>query len=257
MAGARGRRKDPALRRPPPIFLPLLLATIIAIGIGATRFTKEADAAGPILYHPSADCSTEPAPVTFNWAYLAGATTQRLQVSVLGDDFAAGTYTEVSLPGQQETYTMAALARDIPSYWRIVSATSSGEIASETRTFVPCGGPFLLWGPMQCHNFTTASVDFHWSPSANYVGEQYIEFDSDGDWAGSDHWQVGPLSPSAETEHRSGFQDGVGYLFRIVHVVNGQSTVSSEGWFMPDCTPEIDPSPYGTDDSAYRPQHRR
>jgi sortase (surface protein transpeptidase) len=241
------------LRRRSTLFFPLLLASIIAIGIGAAHFTRGADAAGAILYHPSADCSTNPANVTFNWAPLAGATSQALQVSDISDGFAEGTYTEVSLSGTQETYTMGALAREVPSYWRIVSTSSNGESVSEAHAFVACGAPFLLWGPLECRNFTSAAVDFRWAPAANYVGEQYIEFDSNGDWAGDDHWQVGPLSPSDETERHSDFQDGVGYLFRIVHVVNGQRSVSSEGWFMPDCSPDVNPEPYGTDDRLIVP----
>jgi hypothetical protein len=148
---------------------------------------------------------------------------------------------------------MAALARDIPSYWRIVSASASGEIASDTKAFVPCGGPFLLWGPLECRNFTTAAVRFRWAPSANYVGQQYIEFDSDGDWTGDDHWEVGPYSPSQESLRRNGFHDGVAYQFRIVRELNGQRQVSSTGWFMPDCLPEVNPNNYSTDDRLVVP----
>ena len=233
--------------------LPLLLASIIAIGIGATQFLRGADAAGAVLYHPSAVCSTIPATITLNWTPLAGATSQRLQVSLYDNGFEAGTFTAVNLPSDVSSHTMAALARDIPSYWRIVSASASGEIASDTKAFVPCGGPFLLWGPLECRNFTTAAVRFRWAPSANYVGQQYIEFDSDGDWTGDDHWEVGPYSPSQESLRRNGFHDGVAYQFRIVRELNGQRQVSSTGWFMPDCLPEVNPNNYSTDDRLVVP----
>ncbi len=233
--------------------LPLLLASIIAIGLGVTPFGKGADAAGAILVHPSAQCSTQPATVTFNWTPLAGSTSQWLEVSLLDNGFEQGTFNKVTLSTDQTTATMAALDREIPNYWRVVSSTSSGEIASETNAFVPCGAPFLLWGPLQCRNFTSASVHFRWAPTANYEGVQYIEFDTNGDWAGEDHWEAGPFSPALETVRRSGFQDGVGYLFRVVHEVNGQRSYSSVGWFMPDCTPEINPVPYATDDRLVVP----
>src|SRR5690606_40993472 len=93
-----------------------------------------------------------------------------------------------------------------------------------------------------CRNYTSATVKFHWSPVANYEGEQYIEFDSNGDWAGEDHWETGPFSPAHDEVRRSGFADGVGYLFRIVREVDGVRTTSSEGWFMPDCSPNVNRS---------------
>ena len=56
-----------------------------------------------------------------------------------------------------------------------------------------------------------------------------------------------------ETARRSGFLNDVGYLFRIVHEVGGERQVSSVGWFMPDCLPEINPNNYSTDDQLVIP----
>jgi LPXTG-site transpeptidase (sortase) family protein len=159
----------------------------------------------------------------------------------------------VDLPAAQESHTMAALSRNTPSYWRIVSQSGESVTPSETRAFVPCGGPFLLWGPLQCRNFASASVNFRWAPAANFAGEQWIEFDSDGDWDGDDFWRAGPFSPGQETVRRSGFLDGVGYLFRVVREVGELRQVSSTGWFQPDCTPEINPNAYGSDDRLLVP----
>src|SRR5690606_24461974 len=120
--------------------------------------------------------------------------------------------------------------------------------------FVACGGPFLLWGPMECRDYTSAAVRFRWAPSANYVGEQFIEFDGDGDWAGSDYFRTGPFSPSTETARRSGFADGVGYLFRSVHIApNCQQRLSSTGWFIQHGMPDVNPEPYGTVDPLVIP----
>lgn len=230
-----------------------MLASIIAIGIGATQFKREADAAGAVLYHPSANCSSAPANVTMNWSPVPGTISQHLEVGLLDNEFAAGTFTSVNLRPDQTSHTMAALDPDIPTYWRVVSTTNAGEVVSPTKTFVACGAPFLLWGPMECRNYTSATVKFHWSPAANYEGEQYIEFDSDGNWAGDDHWTIGPLGPAVDSDRKSGFENDVGYLFRIVHEVGGEREVSSEGWFMPDCMPEVNPNNYGTDDRLIVP----
>jgi Sortase domain len=213
---------------------------------------KGADAAA-ILYHPTSNCVPAKATVTFAWLPLAGATGQELQVSLEDNGFAADTYTTVNLSASQTSVTTAALDRDLPIYWRIVSSSSSGEIASDTHAIVACGAPYLLWGPLECRNFTTAAVRFRWAPSANFEGVQYIEFDSNGDWGGDDFWRAGPFSPATETARRSGFQDGVGYTFRVVREINGQRQVSSEGWFMPDCTPDINANPYGTNDRLIIP----
>jgi hypothetical protein len=237
-----------------PIFvLPLLLFAVAAIAIGVLRFTRGADAAGAILYHPSADCSGAPALVTLTWTPLAGASGQWLEISVLDNGFEAGTFTRVNLQSDQTALTMGALARSIPSYWRIVSESGGGQVASETRAFVACGGPFLLWGPLECRSFSSASVSFRWAPGANFVGEQWIEFDSDGDWDGDDFWRTGPFSPAQERVRRSGFLDGVGYLFRVVREIGDLREVSGTGWFQPDCTPEINPNVYGSDDRLLVP----
>ena len=235
------------------LLLPLLLASIIAIGIGATQFKREADAAGAVLYHPSANCSGAPATVTMKWSPVPGTTSQHLEVSLLDNEFATGTFTRVNLSADQNTQTMAALAKDIPTYWRVVSSTGGGEVASPTKAFVACGAPFLLWGPLECRNYTSAAVKFRWAPAANYEGQQYIEFDSNGDWRGDDFWTAGPFGPAVETARRSGFLNDVGYLFRIVHEVGGERQVSSVGWFMPDCLPEINPNNYSTDDQLVIP----
>lgn len=184
---------------------------------------------------------------------MAGATSQWLEISVHDNGFQSGTFTRVNLSADQTSHTMSALERSIPNYWRVVSSSGGGTVASETKAFVPCGAPFLLWGPMECRGYTSAAVRFRWAPPANYVGEQWIEFDSNGDWAGEDFWRAGPFSPSAETVRRTGFVNGVGYLFRVVHEVNGQRHVSSVGWFMPDCAPYVNPEPYGTDDQLVIP----
>ena len=241
------------MRRRATILLPLLLAVILAGGFGVMRLTQGADAAGAILFHPSSDCSDIPPVVTLSWTPLAGATSQRLEISIADNGFEEGTFTQVSLPAEQTSHTMSALASNIPSYWRIVSQSGPAEIASDTRAFVPCGGPFLLWGPMECRNFAAATVRFRWAPAANFVGQQWIEFDSDGDWDGDDFWRTGPFSPSTETVRRSGFLDGVGYLFRIVREANGVRQESGVGWFQPDCTPDINPNAYGSDDRLIVP----
>ena len=241
------------MRRRATFILPLLLASIIAAGIGASQYLRGADAAGAILYHPSASCSGNPGNVTLNWTPAPGSATQTLQISVYDNDFESGTFTSVKLGPDATTHSMAALERDIPSYWRIVSGSGSAEVASETSAFVPCGGPFLLWGPLECRNFTSAAVRFRWAPSANFTGQQWLEFDSDGDWTGDDFWTAGPYSPSTETVRRSGFQNNVGYLFRVVRELDGQRQVSSVGWFMPDCAPYVNPDNYGTDDRLVIP----
>lgn len=188
-----------------------------------------------------------------NWSPVPGTISQHLEVSLLDNDFAAGTFTSVDLRPDETSHTVPALAEDIPTYWRVVSTTNSGEVVSQTKTFVACGAPFLLWGPLECRNYTTATVKFHWSPAANYEGEQYIEFDTDGNWAGADHWTIGPLGPAVDSERESGFQTDVGYVFRIVHEIDGEREVSSVGWFMPDCMPDVNPNNYGTDDRLIIP----
>ena len=233
--------------------LPLLIAGIVAAGLGIGQHMRGADAAGAVLYHPSAECAANSPSITLNWSTLAGTTDQWLEISLHDNGFDEGTFTQVDLSPDQTSHTMTALGRSVPHYWRIVSDTGAGEIESNTAAFVPCGAPFLLWGPLECRNYTTAAVDFRWAPVANYAGEQFIEFDSDGNWVGADHWEEGPFSPSLETARRSGFQEGVPYLFRIVHEVDGERSVSSEGWFMPDCTPNVNPDPYGTDDQLVIP----
>src|SRR5690606_32821008 len=238
---SRTLQKGRCMRRIATIILPLLLVVVAAAGIGVRQLTRDADAASAILYHPSADCSGAAASVTLSWAPLPGATDQWLEISLHDNGFQPETFERVDLFPDQTSVSMSIEERTIPSYWRIVSETATGDVASETHAFVPCGAPFLLWGPMECRSFTSAAVRFRWAPVADYEGKQWIEFDSDGDWAGNDFWRAGAFSPATETTRRTGFADGVGYLFRVVLERDGQRHVSSVGWFMPDCSPNVNP----------------
>src|SRR5690606_31058257 len=250
---SRTLQKGRCMRRIATIVLPLLLVVVAAAGIGVRQLTRDADAASAILYHPSADCSGAAASVTLSWAPLPGATDQWLEISLHDNGFQPETFDRVDPFPEQPSVSMSIEGRAIPSSWRIVSETATGDVASETHAFVPCGAPFLLWGPMECRNFTSASVYFRWAPAANSVGQQWLEFDSDGDWAGEDFWQSGPFPPDQERVRRNGFQNGVGYLFRVVRIVDGERQESSVGWFMPDCMPEINPEHYGSDDRLIVP----
>jgi sortase (surface protein transpeptidase) len=214
---------------------------------------KGAEAAGAHLSHPSSVCSTNPGSVTFGWTPLAGNESQLLQVSLEDNGFAADTFTEVSLSSDAETYTMSALDRTAPIFWRIVAETGSGEVASATKAFVACGGPVLLYSPMECRSYTTAAVRFNWAPAANYQGEQWLEFDSNEDWTGDDFWQVGPYSPALGTLRRSNFVTDTTYSYRVVLEVGGERQVSDVGSFTPDCYPSVNPENYATDDRLVIP----
>lgn len=245
--------KDYALRRRASILLPLLLAGVVAAGLGATQFIKGAEAAGAVLSHPSADCSVNPASLTFGWGRLAGTNDQRLEISLEDNGFQAGTFTSIPLSEDAESHTMEALDSDAPHFWRIVSTTASGEVPSSTRSFVPCGDPVLLSAPSECRSFSSTTIRVNWAPVANYEGVQYVEFDTDENWAGDGYKQAGPYSPALETLRRSGFQNDVTYYYRVVSEVDGEQRVSATGSFTPDCYPDILAENYGSDDRLLIP----
>jgi hypothetical protein len=81
-----------------------------------------------------------------------------------------------------------------PHFWRVNTLTAAGWMPSATGTFVPCGGPILLWGPLSCDPDGTARVQFRWSPAAPLASQQWLDLaKGDASFAPGTFFGSGPL----------------------------------------------------------------
>jgi hypothetical protein len=231
----------------------------LALGFHALQSGRAANAiGGAVLQPPLADCSLSGAQVQLTWIPMGDASSQWIEYSIHDNGFAAGTFITIPLEPAQATTNLTPLLSDWPNFWRVMSETPSGLIAPDTGRFVPCGGPILLWGPLECRSQTTASVDFRWAPLASATGEQWIEIDNDGDFTGGDVDRIGPLAPSQAGFRRGGFMVGTTYFFRVLRIeTDGSQLTTQVGGFSPDCyqpPPVINPDLYSSDARLFMPR---
>jgi hypothetical protein len=241
--------------------VPAVVALALAIGVVGTQFlSRGAEATGgAILGIPTSECTATSAVVTLNWTPGAGSTSQWIEYSVHDNGFAAGTFSVLAVDPSATSHSVAAIRHDLPNFWRVMSQTAGGVVASETGEFMPCYRPILLMGAVECTTSGSAQVTFRWAPLAAYGGQQLLEYDNNGDFAGSDLIVVGPLAPWEGEHRRAGFQSGVEYYFRIVRVEdNGTRLISQQGYFVPSCAiagnVAINPNLYASDDWLVAPR---
>ena len=243
------------------LLIPVVAALLIAIGaLGTQLFSRSVEATGgAILGIPFSECTQSGATVTLNWTRAPGSTGQWIEYSVHDNGFEAGTFTVISLDPSASSHAVAAIRHDLPNFWRVMSQTPGGVVASETGEFMPCYRPILLIGAVECTTAGSANVTFRWAPLAAPGGTQWLQYDNDGDFAGSDLLSVGPIAPWDGEHRRGGFQSGVEYYFRVIRVEdNGTQLVSQQGYFVPYCVTGsnvyINPDLYPSDDWIVAPR---
>lgn len=233
---------------------PLILASFLALAIAAVFMMRGAEASGATLLQPMATCNAAGASVTLGWVPVNQTANQWIEYSYQDNGFAEGTYNTVSLSPGQNRHTLRAQDTAAPHYWRVVTATASGDVASRTGVFVPCDGPVLLWGPMECSNYDWASVSFRWAPVAGITGKQHLEFDLSPAFDTDAFRTTVPLSPGTSEHRESGFQDSTMYYFRAVLVKDDGTRLTSQvARFMPECRPNINPEIYDSTDRLVIP----
>jgi hypothetical protein len=239
--------------------VPAIAALIVAIAFGTQLLSRGAEATGAALLGiPSAQCTSTSATVQLNWTPAEGATGQWIEYSVHDNGFAAGTFSVLAVDSAASSHSVVAIRHDLPNFWRVMSQTAGGVVASETGEFMPCYRPILLIGAVECAG-SSAQVTFRWAPLAASGGQQLLEYDNDGDFAGGDLITVGPLAPWDGEHRRGGFQSSVEYYFRVIRVQDdGTRLISQQGYFVPYCVTAgnvpINPNLYASDDWLVAPR---
>jgi sortase A len=210
---------------------------------------RDAEASGALLQHPLSTCTGAGAQVTLLWRPASDTAQQWIEYSLHDNDFAEGTYGKIEVSPGQSRMVIQAPATTLPNFWRVVTVTASGEVASRTGAFVPCERPLLLWGPMECRNMHSTTVYFRWAPMAGMTGHQVMEFDTSPDFNTANLRSSIAMTGATSELRRSGFENGVTYYFRVVLVQeDGTRLASQNGWFTPDCMPAVNPEIYGSND---------
>ena len=208
------------------------------IGFNSTRDARPVEAAGATLNLPDATCSagSPTADVSFTWSPFVGDT-QWLDISTT-DTFAPGTFQGY---GPMEMDVAEKIIEDLPAgtvhFFRINTEGPTGWDTSDVQSFVPCGGPALLWGPVSCEDKFRARVNFSWAPLAGNVIRQYIDVGYDpnfapGTFAGRLH------SPQTMTYEWRALQANLPTFFRVNALdSSGAWHSSATGSFTAECAP--------------------
>ena len=199
------------------MLLPLFAAVIAAlIALHLPGQPDQADALQASLNFPKVACAGQTASVSFSWLPVPGALQQWLDLSPVDDNFqSAASSAAGPLSSGQNSYTWSGLTAGAVYYWRVNALMDGGWATSLTGTFVPCGGPVLLWGPMSCNNPGSAGVHFRWAPSATNIRQQYLDVGPDPSFAPGTFIAAGPLSPERDQYFWDNLPAGLRYYFRV------------------------------------------
>jgi hypothetical protein len=120
---------------PAPVFLPEPPAALIP---AAAAPLLPPAAARPLLPTPYALCD-ETAQVTFLWTPVEGAFEQWLDLSLVDNGFAAGTFGAFGpMSALDDLVYWEGLMPGRPYYWRVNSRTAAGWVPSQTAAFRAC-----------------------------------------------------------------------------------------------------------------------
>src|SRR5215213_5329210 len=102
----------------------LLCLSLVVFALAFAGSVGTASADPPVLRGLSADCSGDLATVTFDWFPVAGAVQYWVDLSLLDNGFAEGTF--LGLPSNAERLTWAGLLPGLAHYWRVSALTPDG-----------------------------------------------------------------------------------------------------------------------------------
>ena len=200
----------------PPKVITLALAAVLVLVLQFARPAREASALAPRLALPHAACSGTSAAVSFSWTPVPGAIDQRLDISLVEDGFQSGTaVSSGALSAGQSSLGWQGLTPGVVHYWRVNARMDGGWATSMTGTFVPCGRPALLWGPLNCHGPSSASVHFRWAPMATTGVVQYLDVGFDPTFAPGTFAAAGPMDATTNRYFWDGLRPDAQYFFRI------------------------------------------
>jgi micrococcal nuclease len=228
-------------------FLPLLLVLGLWLQLGAARLPTAAQTAGAILNFPSVQCQGQTTTVAFSWQPLSSGAEQWLDLSIFDDGFQPGTFL-ASGPHDPTTNTVAwtGILAGVPHFWRVNTVTPSGWMPSATGTFVPCGAPVLLWGPLTCDVDGSARVQFRWSPATPAASQQWLDLaKDDARFAPGTFFGSGPLDGRDSELLMTQIHGSTQFYFRINALTANGWQASQTGGFLTACAQSQSPLPVG------------
>lgn len=232
------------------VFVPVAVAAAIAlVALNVRGPAQPAAAAGATLSFPDATCSGSTASVTFLWTPVTGASVQYLDISTQDNGWAAGTFIGTQISGSQGALVWNGITAGLPHVWRVNALTAAGWVVSDTGAFVPCGGPALLWGPLDCVDYNTAKVNFHWAPPTPKAQVVYMDLGFDPNFAPGTFAGAGPLPSDLLYYNWQGIQANVWTYFRV-NALGADNVWRSSivGSFFAQCAPAVRTDLYGSAD---------
>ena len=220
-----------------------MLLTVVGLALapplaGGPRPPAAAAATGATLSFPNTTCSgSGTASVKFAWTPIPGASEQWLDLTLLDNGFAPGTFIGAgALKPSVSEFTWTGIQGERAHLWRVNALTANGWVTSTVGAFVPCGGPALLNPPVSCTGAASATVKFRWAPPSSPGVAQWLDLGGDPSFAEGTFVGIGPLKPSDSEFVWPAVQANVRWLFRVnSQTVDGWRT-SEVGSFVADCT---------------------
>jgi hypothetical protein len=223
------------------LFGALLFATVL---IGRTATVATAVAAPALIDAVTSNCTSAAGSATFSWRAGEGATSHWVDLSVLDDTFAPGTFAGYGpLGADQTSLRWDGLEPGTVYFWRVNASTPAGWFASSSGSFVACGGPALLPGSIVCEADGTATVHFRWAPSSVPSDVQWLDLTvHDNGFAPGTFLSAGPIPTNAQSLTWPGIEANRMHYFRVsAHTAWGwQFTHTSS--FLPCPEPSREPS---------------
>jgi hypothetical protein len=172
-----------------------------------------------VIRHVTTDCVGFPptsANVTFVWDHALSAFSQFLDLSIVDNNFAPGTFSAAGpLHPSVGQLSWHGLLPGVAHYWRVNAWTPDGWLTSATGAFVPCGPPSIRFITYTCVGGGLANVTFHWAYSSPH-GDQWLDLSVfNNNFAPGTFLGAGPLSPVAGQLTWTGILANVDHFWRI------------------------------------------
>lgn len=188
----------------------------------ATSTPLPGPATAPSLGFPTSVCNgsfpfPSSADVTFTWSGPTNVSAIYVDLSLLDNNFADGTFVTAVLTPGTTSFTWLGLAPGQPHFWRVTGQGLDGNwVMSDFGRFVPCGTQKLLGVSWVCTGSGRATVTFRWAPSSSPGFLQYLDLTLfNNGFAPGTFLGAGALAPSQQALVWPGILANIQHYYRV------------------------------------------
>jgi hypothetical protein len=224
-------------------FFAVLLAHLVFAG--SRTFVATASEPPQISSAVTADCSASNARVSLSWRPAPGAIAHWVDLSMVDDEFGLGTFAGYGPLGPDaNSLSWDGLEPGIAHFWRVHALTASGWSASDSGSFVACGGPAVLPASVMCEPDGTATINFRWAPSSDRSEFQWLDLSvQDNGFEAGTFVSSGPVTAGTDALSWPGIQSNTLHFFRVSRSSAWGAWSSYTATVFPCPAPSREPAP--------------